>query len=113
MSQVTIYDETAAGKRVNSLTLDILTEQMTVRELIRSRVYQEVDEYNRRVREAKAVGTPFNGLVTPTGMERALNARGVGVSGPTREVDWKKQFDTACTAFERNGFFILVDDRQA
>jgi hypothetical protein len=30
-----------------------------------------------------------------------------------REIDWQQQFDAACDAFGRNGFFILVDDRQA
>ena len=29
-----------------------------------------------------------------------------------RRVDWEAQFARACEAFERNGFFVLVDDRQ-
>ena len=37
---LTIKDETAGGKVTNSLTLDVLDETITVRELIRSRVYQ-------------------------------------------------------------------------
>jgi hypothetical protein len=110
---LTIRDETASGSVTNELTLDLLDETITVRELIRSRVYQEVDEHNRRVRQAKAEGTPFNGLVTPTAVEKQLNA-GRGTGRPVaREIDWKKQFEAACEAFGRNGFFILVDDKQA
>ncbi|MDB5326499.1 MAG: hypothetical protein JWM57_2068 [Phycisphaerales bacterium] len=110
--QVLIRDESVMGAVTNQLTLDVLDETITVRELIRSRVYQEVEDHNRRVRQANAAATPFNGLVTPTPLERALNGPQAG-SAKTREVDWKKQFDAACEAFARNGFFILMGDRQA
>ena len=104
---VCVRDETATGSVTNELTLDVLSESITVRELIRSRVYQEVQDYNLRQRQGDA---SFRGLVTPTDAERALN--GVRLRTP-REVDWKQQFDKACDAFDRNGFFVLVDDRQA
>ena len=104
---LTIRDETATGSVTNELTLDVLSETITVRELIRSRVYQEVQDFNLRHRQG-AEG--FRGLVTPTGAEQALN--GVGLKKP-RDIDWKAQFDKACEAFDRNGFFILIDDRQA
>ena len=104
---LTIRDETASGSLTNELTLDLLDETITVRELIRSRVYQEVQDYNLRQRQGDAT---YHGLVTPAGAERALN----GVRLRTaREIDWKQQFDKACEAFTRNGFFILIDDRQA
>lgn len=110
---LTVRDETATGSITNELTLDVLSETITVRELIRSRVYQEVDDHNRRLREAGEARTPFSGLVTPTGAERALNGARVGAGPVLREIDWRKQYETACDAFERNGFFILIDDRQA
>jgi hypothetical protein len=103
----TIRDETASGSVTNELTLDLLSETITVRELIRSRVYQEVQDYNLRQRTGEAV---FRGLVTPADAERALN--GVRLRVP-REIDWKEQFEKACDSFQRNGFFILIDDRQA
>ncbi|MNC18213.1 hypothetical protein D3C75_661100 [compost metagenome] len=28
-------------------------------------------------------------------------------------MDWRKQVDIACQAFERNGFVILLDEHQA
>ncbi len=104
---LTIHDETASGSRTNSLTLDVLSETITVRELIRSRVYQEVQDFNIRQRQG---ATDFRGLVMPTEAERTLN--GARQRTP-REIDWKKQFDKATEAFERNGFFILIDDEQA
>ena len=109
MATLTITDDTASGQTTHSLTLDLLDETITVRELIRSRVYQEVQDHNRRA--DAAVGS-FKGLVTPRDEERALNGRPKPPRA-RREIDWKQQFDVACHAFERNGFFLLVDDRQA
>jgi hypothetical protein len=114
---LTIRDETTSGSLTNELTLDLLDETITVRELIRSRVYQEVDEHNRRVRQANAAtAAPYNGLVTPTATATEHQPSGPRAPVPgtaAREIDWRKQFDAACDAFGRNGFFILVDDRQA
>lgn len=102
---LTIRDETAAGRTTGQTVVQFLTETVTVRELIRSRVYQEVDDYNRRRPEA------FRGLVDPTDAERTLN--GEIRPKPGRAIDWRAQFDRACEAFDRNGFFVLVDDKQA
>jgi hypothetical protein len=109
---LTIRDENATGSVTNELTLDVLSETITVRELVRSRIYQEVDEHNRRVRQAVAGVTPYNGLVTPTPDERTLNGTR-DHQAVSREIDWRKQFAAACQSFERNGFFILVGERQA
>ena len=108
---LTIRDETLGGGVTHELTLEGLSETITVRELIRSRVYQEVNDHNRRVRQANAQAQPYSGLITPTAAEQQLNGPRVG-KVTAKEVDWRKQFDTACEAFERNGFLVLVDDRQ-
>jgi hypothetical protein len=105
--QLTIRDETTGGTVTNELSLNVLNETITVRELIRSRVYQEVDDFNRRQREGSV---DFKGLITPTDVERSLN--GVKLKKP-REIDFQKQFEAACDAFNRNGFFILLNDHQA
>jgi hypothetical protein len=108
---LTIRDETASGSVTHELTLEGLNETLTVRELIRSRVYQEVQDYNLRQRQAQqGATTHFNGLVTPTDSEKCLN--GVRLK-KAREIDWKDQFEKACDAFGRNGFFLLIDDKQA
>ena len=91
-----IRDETAAGEPVHEFPLEFPSERITVRELIRERVYQEVSEYNFRSRRE---GGLFRGLVQPTDADR--------------DIDWEAQFARAIDAFGRNGFFILVDDRQA
>ena len=101
---LTITDQTTAGHTTGETVLEFLTESITLRELIRSRVYQEVQDYNRNQPEY------FCGLVEPTNGERTLNGTRLRKG---REVDWKQQFDQACQAFVRNGFFVLVDNRQA
>ena len=102
-----IRDETPTGEPVHEFPLEFPNERITVRELIRERVYQEVSEYNFRSRRE---GGSFRGLVQPTDAERTLN----GFKVPKgRDIDWEAQFDRAIDAFGRNGFFILVDDRQA
>ena len=104
---LTIRDETATGTPVHEFPLEFENERITVRELIRERVYQEVSEYNFRSRRA---GGLFRGLVQPTDTERTLN----GFKVPkNRDIDWEAQFAQAIDAFARNGYFILVNDRQA
>jgi hypothetical protein len=101
---LTVYDETLSGERTHSLTLAFLTERTTVRELIRRRVYEEVQEYNLQEPDY------FRGLVQPTDAERVLNGYRLR---QRRKIDWEEQYQRAVEAFERNGFLILVDDRQA
>lgn len=102
---VTVRDETSTGQVVNELSLELLTERVTVRELIRSRVYQEVQDHNLR-----AAAKPFRGLVQPAETEVALNP---APRSTPRPIDWRRQFEVATQAYERRGFLILVDDQQA
>jgi hypothetical protein len=64
---LTIRDATLSGQTLNEWSLDFLTERITVRELIRSRVYQEVQDYNRRQ------PVRFQGLIQPAEEEQVLN----------------------------------------
>lgn len=100
---VTVYDESMSGEKTNALSLAFLTARVSARELIRCRVYEEVREYN--------LSTPeyFRGLVQPADAERVLNGVRLRLR---RRIDWEKQYALAIQAFERNGFFLLVDDRQ-
>jgi hypothetical protein len=100
-TRVTIQDETTLGVLGDEWTLEFLTEQVSVRELIRCRVYQEVTEHN-----ARRAGTR-RPLIEPTAAERLLN-------GPARpgRVDWEEQYARALRAFERNGFLLLLNNRQ-
>lgn len=101
---LTVRDETSSGDAIHEFVLEVLTERITVRELIRSRVYQEVQDYNLRQPQV------FHGLVQPTDAERHLN--GYRIKKP-RQLDWKRQFEKAVEAFEGNQVLILVDDKQA
>ncbi len=103
---LTIRDETTSsfsGDNDEEFTLDVLTERLTVRELIRTRVYREVRDYNLRQPEY------FRGLVQPTDAERTLNGFKVRRG---RRIDPEKQFERAVESFYRNGFLVLVNDRQ-
>ena len=103
---LTIRDETTfafGDDGGGAFMLDVLTERITVRELIRTRVYEEVRDYNLRQPEY------FRGLVQPTGAERTLNGFRVL---QRRELDPEAQFEKAIESFYRNGFLILVNDRQ-
>src|SRR6266702_8811833 len=101
---ITIRDETLGGQTQADWSLDFLTERITVRELIRSRVYQEVQDYNVQG------GQVFHGLVQPEEAEKTLN--GWKLKKP-RLLDWKRQFERAVEAFAANQVLILVNHRQA
>ncbi len=84
-------------------TLALPATRVSLRELIRARVFQEV--------QAIMVQRPsrHSALVQPGQLERKLN-------GPrkviTRHIDWEKQADIAVQAFQENQFLVLVDEMQ-
>jgi hypothetical protein len=101
-----IRDETTfnlGGDEDRGFTLDVLDEHITVRELIRARVYREVRDYNLDQPEF------FHGLVQPSDAERSLNGFKMR---SRRRIDPVRQFELAKRAFYTNGFILLVDDRQ-
>ncbi|MGI4870279.1 MAG: hypothetical protein ACRYFX_03765 [Janthinobacterium lividum] len=104
MALLTILDETASGSIISRLELEITQEMLTVRDVIARRVHDEVAAYN-----ARQTGV-FNGLVQPTDSERVLNGYKMR---PAKLIDAEKQVYRALEAFQQNGFFLLVNDRQA
>jgi len=100
---LTIQDETMTGKLLNQLTLEVASETITIQDLIRARVYAEVAAYND-----KKLGL-FNGLVQPEEAERVLNGYRLKKN---RDIDAEKQYYIALDAFQKNGFFMLVDNYQ-
>ncbi|WP_119726798.1 hypothetical protein [Thermomonospora amylolytica] len=96
MPDVTFRDETATGRLTDAFQVAGLPARMTLRELIRLRVREEVACHNADPSRA------FTGLVRPRD----------AVPGGRRFVDWEKQADLAERAFESNGFFVLSADRQ-
>ena len=100
---VKIKDQSGAGRIGMTTTLDSISSMITLRDLVRTRVREEVARYNA------APEPVFSGLVMPEGAQPTRE--GFRLPEP-RRIDWQQQADRAIEAFERNGFFVLVDDRQ-
>lgn len=96
-------DQSSTGRLAGAVELDDIPAAITLRDLVRTRVREEVARYNAAPRDV------FEGLVMPEGAEPARD--GYAMVRP-RRVDWERQADRALEAFGRNGFFVLVDDRQ-
>ncbi|MBS0204318.1 MAG: hypothetical protein JSS49_15550 [Planctomycetes bacterium] len=97
---LTICDQALGGSESREWTLEVSAERITVRELIRSRVYQEVSDFNTLQPQR------YRGLIQPTLTESRINAQ------EQRVIDWKAQFELACNAFEAGRILILVGDQQ-
>ena len=96
-----VFDETTSGQRHSAGVFQFEIATLTLRELIRLRVQQEVARFNAMEREE------FHGLIQSEEPERILN--GVRIRPLP---NWEKQFAKAITAFKGNGFLVLIDDRQ-
>lgn len=101
---LTIKDETTGGKTVNEMQVSFASELTTVKEIIRARVFAEVDLYNNKMPEY------YKGLVQPGDAERTLNGFKLKEK---KKVDAEKQFLVALDAFQKNGFFVLIDNIQS
>jgi hypothetical protein len=100
---LTLRDETTAGDHRAAVTLTLPEPTITARELIRARVFEEVKAYNQKLSEW------FDGLVQPEGSEPERHRYRMRQQ---RKLDWNEQARAALEAFDRNGFVLLVDDRQ-
>ena len=100
---VKIKDQSGAGRVGATTVLEGISSNITLRDLIRTRVRDEVARYNAGPEPV------FSGLVMPEGAE--ATREGFVLPKP-RRINWEKQADRALDAFSRNGFFVLVDDRQ-
>jgi hypothetical protein len=101
---ITIKDETFAGKILREIQLDFESESVSIRDIITMRVLQEVELYNDNLPQY------FNGLIEPSDAEKTLN----GYKLKSKKlIDGEKQVYTALNAFQKNGFFVLIDNTQA
>jgi hypothetical protein len=100
-----IVDEILGGSKRHVFDLEFLEEVLTVREIIRARIWQEVHEYNARQRMVA-----FTGLIQPSDPERRLNGDKTKAFVP---INWESQYEAALRGFESNGYFIIVGERQA
>ena len=100
-----IKDESMFGlaEKDFSFTLNFPSDRVTVRELIETRIREEVENYNRTQPEV------FRLLVQPNLAERVLNGFKFKEK---KKINWREQYAKAIESFERNGFIVLVDDLQ-
>lgn len=103
---LTVRDETFDGRNAYEWTLDVFSERLSVRELIRSRIYQEVQEYNRNRPHT------YRGLVQPITEDR-VSTTDSGHRSEFRAIDPERQYELACEAFRAGRILILVGDAQA
>jgi hypothetical protein len=101
---IQIWDELVPGPRSVAQVVTVPQAETTARELIQSRVREEVERHNQSLPEV------FCGLVQPEESERLLNGYRMKVKRP---LNWEVQVERACSSFERNGFLLVVDGRQA
>jgi hypothetical protein len=104
MITIKISDNTLSGKELNSLQLQLASTLTTAKKIISERIQHEVARYNQAEQQLR-----FNGLVQPTQAEMTLNNY---ENKPKRTIDAVVQCRKAYDAFEHNGFFLLVDDKQ-
>lgn len=100
---VTIHDQSGTGRVGGTTVLDGIAPTITLRDLIRTRVREEVARHNAKPSHL------FRGLVMPEGAEQV--ERGYRIAD-RRWISWEQQADRAIEAFGHNGFFVLVDDHQ-
>ena len=100
---LTITDETFTGKVLNELTIEFDTDLVSVKDIITMRVEKEVERYNQKLPEY------FNGLVEPTDAEKTLNGYKLMAN---KIIDAEKQVYIALNAFQKNGYFVLIDNMQ-
>lgn len=102
---ITIKDATFTGDILNRIEIAVQNERTTVKDLIAARVEAEVKSYNHTLPEY------FKGLIQPSEAEKTLN--GFKLRNRKKKIDVEKQILTALDAFQKNGYFILIDDQQA
>ena len=97
-----IVDQTLGIHPPITRELRLVSERITLRELLKRRIDEEVAALNAGRDEIRP-------LVVPTEQERRLN----GEKPTRRSVDPERQLAAAVEAFERTRVVIIVDGRQA
>jgi len=100
---ITIKDETFSGNVLYEQQLEFTTQKVSVQEIITQRVEKEVARYNAKPK------LDFQGLVVPTFMEEKVNQY---QTKKRPKIDVEKQVYVALDAFQKNGYFLLVNDIQ-
>ena len=95
-----IVDQTLGVHPPITRELRLVSERITLRELLKRRIDEEVAELN-------AGRDDIRPLVAPTAQERRLNGE-----KPARKIDPERQLAAALEAFERTRIVVIVDGQQ-
>jgi hypothetical protein len=100
---IRMFDAPLYGERSAAGGIFLDPGPATLRDLIRSRLQQEVERYNRALPET------FQGFVQPDESEQVLNGFRMKTKRP---LDCEMQCRRAYASFEKNGFLVLVNGTQ-
>jgi hypothetical protein len=100
---VTVCDETFSGGKTNVKTINLTGNYLTAKDILKERLQQEVEIFNAQQDAC------FQGLVQPEGSTRSKNGFQMQIK---RFIDWLEQYEKAIAAFDKNGFVMLVNDKQ-
>lgn len=105
-TEITVRDElaTGLGTPITEFVLELPNNYITVRELIRQRIEQEIAAYNAQQ------ASNLNSFMQLQGQE-LLNPQRPAIR-TLAKLNVEQQLELACSAFERNGLLILIDERQ-
>ena len=110
-TMLTVHEETPSGKPTGRFEIELLTERVTIRELIRSRVYQKVKDRNSRaIQDSRKERSP--GGLTVENTPEGLRPASASVDKENGSIDWHAKFERALDAFQQRRFLVLVDDQQ-
>lgn len=101
--KILIKDETVGGDSKNSFSIETTKTDSTVQELIKLRIFNEVENFNQRLPEY------FRSLVQPTEAEVTLNGYRMVEK---RKIDPEKQYYLALDGFKKNGYFLIINNKQ-
>jgi hypothetical protein len=102
MATVMLRDETTAGRDLSSFSL-VVPDNITMRDLIRLRVREEVARHNAGDDRS---GTPL------LGGAHSRHHRTVGRTRRRQRLNWEEEADRAVAGFTTNAYFVLIAGRQ-
>jgi hypothetical protein len=111
---LTVHEETSGGQPAGRFEVELLTDHFTARELIHSRVFQEVKDQNLRARQPVQEPTSTGPMIAENTGAGWRPSRGpqARTGKETGRLEWGKEFERALDAFLRRQILVLVDDRQ-
>ncbi len=100
-------EQSIIGGIVDDFQLELSGERVTAKELIRSRVFQKVKDYNAS--QSQREDYTSDKLVPRKESELTLNGRRDEMNPMA---DWQTEFRHAIESFRKNQILVLVDEKQ-